>query len=110
MTRLERHGAISAIRPSGPIRADGIEALQSRTQPALSGGIPNIVIDLSDTPLIDGAGLEWILSLDDVCCNRGGCVRISGANELCVDILRITGVGKTVQQFSDLTAALGAFA
>jgi anti-anti-sigma regulatory factor len=76
----------------------------------LSGGVPYIVIDLSETPLIDSAGLEWVLALDETCCRRGGCVRICNAGELCRDILRITAVGSTVQQFDDLTVALGSFA
>ncbi|TWU49794.1 STAS domain-containing protein [Rubripirellula reticaptiva] len=109
-TRIERHGAITAIRPTGPLRVDGLERLNQNVQAVLVGGIPNVVVDLSETPLIDGAGLEWILSLDETCCRRGGCVRLCGANELCSDILRITGVGKIVQKFHDLTAALGSFA
>ncbi len=110
MTRLDRHGAVSVIRPSGPLRHDIVPSLDELIRPALSGGVPSIVIDLSETPLIDGAGLEWILELDEHCCQRGGCVRLCGAGELCRDILRITTVGSTVQQFDDLTLALGSFA
>jgi anti-anti-sigma regulatory factor len=67
-------------------------------------------MDLSDTPLIDGSGLEWILTVDELCCRRGGCLRLCNVGELCQDILRITAVGASVQQFDDLTIALGSFA
>ena len=110
MSRLTRHGAVTVLRPSGPFRAEAIESLDQEIQPMLTGGVPYIVIDLCETPLIDGAGLEWILCLDETCCRRGGCVRICGAGELCRDILRITAVGSSVQQFDDLTVALGSFA
>ena len=110
MSRLVRHGAVTVLRPSGPLRAEAIESLDKEIQPMLSGGVPYIVVDLTETPLIDGAGLEWILTLDETCCRRGGCVRICGAGELCRDILRITSVGLSVQQFDDLTVALGSFA
>lgn len=110
MSQLEQHGAVRVLRPSGPLRAEAIEPLDEEICPLLSGGLPYIVLDLSETPLIDGAGLEWILSLDETCCRRGGCVRICGAGELCRDILRITAVGASLQQFDDLTAALGSFA
>ena len=98
MSRLNRHGAVTVLRPSGPLRAEAIESLDEQLRPMLSGGVPYIVIDLSETPLIDGAGLEWVLDLDEtvvvaavacVCAARRNCAR---------DILRITAVGATVQQ------------
>ena len=110
MTRLDRHGAVTVVHHTGPLRGDSIETWNQQLQPMLAGGLPQLVIDLTETPLIDGAGLEWILELDEVCCRRGGCVRVCGAGELCRDILRITTVGSTVQQFDDLTTALGSFA
>jgi anti-anti-sigma factor len=110
MARLDRHGAVTVVRPSGPLRGDSLDAWNQQLEPMLSGGLPQVVIDLSETPLMDGAGLEWILGLDEVCCRRGGCVRICGAGELCRDILRITSVGSSVQQFEDLTTALASFA
>ena len=110
MSRVDRHGAVVVLRPSAPVRSDSIESLDEQIQTTLAGGMPYVVLDLSETPLIDGAGLEWILELDESCCRRGGCVRICGAGELCRDILRITAVGTTIQQFEDLTLALGSFA
>lgn len=98
------------MRPNGPLRADATESLDQNLKPLLSGGVPSLVIDLSDTPLIDGAGLEWLLNLDDLCCRRGGALRLCNVGELCRDILRITSVGATVQRFDDLTNALGSFA
>jgi anti-anti-sigma factor len=110
MALVDRHGAITVLRPNGPLRAEAIEQLDNHLTPALAGGVPNVVIDLAETPLIDGAGLEWILNLDERCCRHGGCVRICNVGELCRDILRITVVGSSVQQFEDLTLALGSFA
>ena len=110
MLRLDRHGAVTVIRPDGPLRAEAVAALNNEIEPLLTGGVPYFVIDLSETPLIDSDGLEWVLSLDETCCRRGGCVRICSAGELCRDILRITAVGSSLQQFDDLTVALGSFA
>ncbi|MFK8111806.1 MAG: STAS domain-containing protein [Rubripirellula sp.] len=110
MSLVDRHGAVTVLRPTGPLRAGAIQRLDEEVHPLLSGIIPHLVIDLAETPLIDGEGLEWILTLNETCCRRGGCVRICNAGELCRDILRITEVGDSVQQFDDLTIALGSFA
>ncbi len=110
MALIDRHGAITVVRPEGPFRAETIESINNALNPILGSGVPYVVIDMSNTPLIDGAGLEWVLALDDKCCRRGGCVRLCSVGELCQDILRITAVGASVQQFDDLPVALGSFA
>lgn len=110
MSNIERHGAITVLRPDGPFRVEDLEEIDEDIRPHLVGGVPQVIVDMSDTPLIDGAGLEWILALDEECCRRGGCVRLCGVGELCRDVLRITGVGSSVQQFGDLSSALSSFA
>ena len=110
MSFVERHGSVTVFRPEGPLREEDLERADEEVRPHLRSGIPFLIIDLTETPLIDGAGLEWILSLDEECCRRGGCVRLCSVGELCQDLFRITCVGKSVQQFPDLTLALGSFA
>ena len=110
MTVLERHGSIAVLRPSGSLRHDTVEDLDEQIRQSINVGVPLVVIDLAETALMDGAGLEWMLSLDEECCRRGGCVRLCGVGELCGDLLRITSVGSSLQQFASLEAALGSFA
>ncbi|QDT10011.1 STAS domain-containing protein [Planctomycetes bacterium K23_9] len=110
MPIVKRQGSVTVLRPDGPLREENLEIIDEDVSPYLNGGVPYVVIDLTDAPLIDGAGLEWILDLDETCCRRGGCVRLCNVGELCQDLLRITAVGASVQQFPDLTAALGSFA
>ncbi len=110
MAVLEQHGSVAVLHPSGALRHDVVEDLDETLRKSISIGVPLVVIDLSKTALIDGAGLEWILTLDEECCRRGGCVRLCSVGELCGDLLRITSVGSSVQQFENLEAALGSFA
>jgi anti-anti-sigma factor len=110
MATIERRGSITVLRPDRALQRDSLDELTEKMGNAVRAGIPVVVVDLTETPLIDGAGLEWLLDLDEDCCDRGGDVCLCGANELCSDILRITGVGSSMKQFSDLTSALGGFA
>ncbi len=110
MTQVHQHGAVTALRPDAPLQAATLPALDAALRQSLAKGVPYVVIDMVDTPLIDGAGLEWIMDLDEECCQLGGCVRLANANELCRDLLRITSVGQTVELFDDLNSALGSFA
>ena len=110
MSILERRGSVIVLSPDSPLRSDTIENLEATVQSNLGGGVPFVVIDMTESPLIDGAGLEWILTLDETCCRMGGCVRLCNVCELCRDLLRITGVGQGIKVYDDVTAALGSFA
>ena len=110
MASIERRGGVTVIRPNRPLQRDSIDNVNEEVMNAVRGGVPMVVVDLFETPLIDGAGLEWLLDLDENCCDRGGSVCLCNANELCGDILRITGVGSSMQQFPDLASALGSYA
>lgn len=110
MARIEKHGSVYVVRCDGPLRADTITPLEEMITGKLTGSVPAIIVDFSDTPLMDGSGLEWLLDLNDECCRRGGCLRLCRVGELCEDLLRITGVGSSIESFPDLTTALGSFA
>ena len=110
MARIEKHGTVYVVRSEGPLRDDAIEPLNKLVENKLTGGVPLMVVDFAGTPLIDSAGLEWLLDLSDECCDRGGCLRLCNVGELCQDVLRVTGVGSKIESFGDLTTALGSFA
>lgn len=110
MASIEKHGSVYLIRPHGPLRSDTVRSLDELVHGKLTGGVPAIVVDFCDTPLMDSAGLQWLLELGEECCHRGGCLRICNVGELCSDLLRITGVGDSIEGFTDLTTALGSFA
>ncbi|QEF99699.1 STAS domain protein [Stieleria maiorica] len=110
MVRLDKHGSVYVVRSEGPLRAETIGPIGEMIGSKLTGGVPAVIVDFSDTPLIDSRGLEWLLDLSDECCRRGGCLRLCSVGELCDDLLRITGVGSSIESFPDLTTALGSFA
>lgn len=110
MAQINKHGSVHVVRTEGPLRLDTIDSLAEAVDGKLTGGVPAIIIDFSTTPLIDGAGLEWLLGLSEECCRRGGCLRLCNVGELCEDLLRITGIGASIESFPDLTGALASYA
>lgn len=102
-------GAIQVVRCNAPINVDSVEKFDETFADLLRHGQPMIVFDMSGVPLIDGAGLEALLSMQEQFCRRGGDLKISGLNPLCSDILRITQVEKHFSIFEKLIDALGSF-
>jgi len=106
MSMITRQGHVTVITMNQPLRQDAVDDVSRQIAEILEDGIPSMVVDLSQTPLIDGAGLQWLEDLDMEAADRGGCVRLCRANELCSDILRMTGVGDRLDHFPTLPAAM----
>ncbi len=109
MSLVSRHGGVLVLKPKGALREDNLVSLHAEVVSETRGGLPLIAIDLSDTQLIDGAGLDWMLALDEQCGQRGGGVRLCNAGDLCHDLLRITIVGEQLDHFDSLVDALRSF-
>lgn len=110
MARVERIGSIDVVRSPGTLRDEALEELQSTCQQLLRHGFPSIIIDLTQTVVISGLGLQWLLQLDRDCSQLGGVVVVAGAHDLAAEALSITGVGPQLQLAPDMMTALARFA
>jgi anti-anti-sigma factor len=102
MFEIRRQGAVQVLTGDEPINAATISQLDAHGQ-------PKVVIDLERVPLLDSAGLEWLVDTAEKCFQRGGQVQLAAPTALCGDILRITGVGEQVEVFDDVTSAVRSF-
>jgi anti-anti-sigma factor len=105
----KRSGAIDTISGTLPLIAENQSAFLNTLQGCLKQGQPRVVVDMSQIPLIDSAGLETILDVRDQCQQRGGAVVLARPNALCRDILRINGMENEVSIFEDTVTAMGNF-
>lgn len=110
MLRIERQGTVDVIHPRGALRGELLDDAREQTHRLIQRGSPALVVDLSEALLLSSKALEWLLDLDYQCARRGGALGVAGGEELCSEALRITGVGAAVQQFPDVSSAVGSFA
>lgn len=110
MFETRRQGAIHILTGDEPLSGAAIGQLDAQLIACFSQGQPKIVVDLERVPLIDSAGLEWLVDAAEKCFQRGGQAQIAAPNALCSDILRVTGVGEQVEVFDDVTSAVRSFA
>jgi anti-anti-sigma factor len=110
MFALEKQGAVCVLRPKAPIEMKHCEELKRTVLQALGAGRPMLVVDFHDVPLVDSAGLETLLDLQEELESKGGAVKLAAVNPLCADILRVTGVGAKFEQHPLVRNAVGSFA
>ncbi len=110
MVPVEKQGAVTVVRPVGPLTVAQAEEFREGALGKLGQGRPMIVIDLHGVPLVDSAVLEALVEVRDRVEARGGAVKLAAINALCGDILRLTGVGHKFEQYQIVKSAVGSFA
>jgi anti-sigma B factor antagonist len=109
MVSIETQGAVDVVRVEGLLNQETGSELLERIRNRSAAGQPSVVLQLSEVPLVDSAGLEALLEVRDEIHARRGSVKLAGANLLCQEILRITEVGTHFECFSQVKSAVGSF-
>lgn len=109
MFAVKSQGAVEVVVPNVPLKSDYVDELHETVQHCVNNGIPMLVVNLHDVPLMDSAGLEALLDARDAVERRGGMLKLAGPTPLSQDILRISGVGQQFEVFPDEKSAVRSF-
>lgn len=104
-----KQGAVDVVLGDLPLNEEHVADLRDVLTGCLTGGQPCVVFDLSNTPLIDGAGLELLLDFKEEFEALGGALKLAGPNPLCREILAVTGAGSELEVFPEPLSAVGSF-
>lgn len=109
MFERERMGTIDVIQGVDALVAEHLEPFVELLDQCANEGQPRAVLDLRDVPLIDSAGLETLLDMQEKFEGCGGALKLLVSNGLCKDILDATGVDSRFEVFGDTREAVGSF-
>ena len=107
--REQQHGAVKAISPQGPLcQADAVE-FQKAAAGMLAATMGRCVVDLSATPYLDSQGLESLLSLTETLGESGQFLKLCGVCETVREILDLTDLAPSFEQYEDINSAVRSF-
>lgn len=109
MFERTRQGAVDILRGDLALNADSVPRVQDLFAQCCHAGVPRIVFDLEQIPLIDSAGLEWLLAAQDELQKRGSSLRLAVGNSLCREILHLTGVDESFEIYNNPSLAVSSF-
>jgi anti-anti-sigma factor len=109
MLNIKPQGAVDVIQLNGPLNDENAEQLVETIESGLTEGQPMVVLDMSDVPLMDSAGLDALLDIHDAVVLKSGMVKLAAPTQLCIDILRVTGVADHFETYKDVKLAVGSF-
>lgn len=105
-----RHGTSTIISIHGALVDEELTKLSDAIDECLSSGTPYIVLELSEVPFIDSAGLELLLDLVSRLGKLGGEIRLAALNEVCLEIFSATRMDNFYNPFEDTDSALRSMA
>jgi anti-sigma B factor antagonist len=105
----EKQGAVTVLRPRGPLVGDDALALRQRGGEALADSLGRLVIDASAIVYLDSKGIESLLDLADELSDAGQVLKLSGTNEAVREVLEITETSGMFEHFEDVQSAVRSF-
>ncbi|MCA9303855.1 MAG: STAS domain-containing protein [Phycisphaerales bacterium] len=106
----KRHGAVTVIRPLGPVSNKGDAArLANEMSELVKQTLGRFVLDASEITFIDSYGLESLVDISNELGSSGKPFRICGVCETLREVFAITEVAPKFQQYEDVQTAVRSF-
>ncbi|MFP4144447.1 MAG: STAS domain-containing protein [Phycisphaeraceae bacterium] len=105
----ERKGAVTVLRPSGPVTHADAEDLRRCVSEAGAASLGRVVLDVADVPYVDSGGLEALVELNEELSRSGRSLKLCGLNETLREVLDLTELGPLFEHYDDLASAVRSF-
>lgn len=107
--REQTQGAVTVLRPEGPLAGNDAEELKVRLIQAQRDSLGRFVLDAAAIALTDSAGLEALVEVTEEMAHSGNALKLCGANETLRQVLELTGLAPLFEHFEDVNAAVRSF-
>lgn len=105
----QRHGAVTVLRPQGPLCLADAENFARRMEEVLARSLGRFVVDASAIPYIDSQGLESLVKATEELAQSGRSLRLCGANETLREVLDLTDLADKFEYYEDVNTAVRSF-
>lgn len=105
----QRQGAVTVIRPSGPLVADDALALKAHLSDVLRRTLGRFVIDASQIAFCDSAGLETLVEITEEMASGGRSLQLCGVTETLREVLDLTDLSGQFEYAADVNTAVRSF-
>src|SRR5699024_2387311 len=102
----ERKGAVTVLRPMGPLAQGDVEQFTGRLEQVRDQSLGRFVVDMSASAFIDSKGLEALVDVHDELARSGQSLRVCGLNETLREVFNLTELSSLFESFEDVGAAV----
>lgn len=104
----EKNNDVCILRPCGYVDEKGGAALCEAAENALNEGFQKILINFSESPVINSQGIAQIIELAEIIVDeKGGVLAYCGLSELSISVFKMVGLLQMGDSYTDEKEALG---
>ena len=108
ITTTELADGVAVVAVDGRLNVVTAPAMKREVQRLVQQGDVKLAVDLSAVEFIDSSGLGALMGGLKAARTAGGDLRIAGATEQVVSVLRLTNLDKVLRVYDDPQSAYGA--
>ena len=102
-------GAITVVKPDGPVTRADAETLKDHLLAAFKGTVGRFVLDASDIAFVDSRGLEVLCEVTQEMARMGLVLKVCAVNETVGELLELTELAPLFECFRDVNSAARSF-
>jgi anti-anti-sigma factor len=105
----QRQGAVTVLRPQGPLALDDAVRFKRRAEEALGKSLGRFVIDTSSIAYVDSQGLEALVDLSELLAQSGHALKLCGTKETVREVFDLADVASLFEHYEDVNTAVRSF-
>ena len=105
----QQQGAVTVVKPMGPLVAAEVEAVKARITDVLSRSMGRLVVDASAIAFVDSPGLEMLVDVTEQQLESGRALKLCAVNETLREVLELTGWSDSFEYFDDVNSGVRSF-
>ena len=105
----ERQGAVTVLKPRGPLVAEDADALRLRGSDTIAASLGRMGSEAAACVFVARRGIESPLARADERADAGRVLKLCGVNETVREVLELTETGGAFEHYEDVTAAVRSF-
>src|SRR2546421_5302572 len=107
--RTQRQGAVTIIRPEGPLLEADAPKVKATLLETASASLGRVVLDMEAIPFVDSRGLEVLVEITEEMSESGQALKLCAANETVREVLELTALAPLFEHFEDVSSAARSF-
>ncbi len=104
-----RHGAVTVVRPRGPLVEADAGTLRDCLREVTARCLGRFVLDASEIPFADSAGLEMLAEAGEELASSGQALRVAAPSETLREVFDLTDIAGGFEIFADVQTAVRSF-
>ena len=104
--QAQANGAVTVLAAHGPLVGEEVADLRRAIETETAGQAKRVIVDLSDVPYLDSAGIEFLVQTCDLGVSAPKRPTLAALSETCREALELTDVLPRLQVFDTVENAL----